>query len=483
MIMAKKFRTVLIPLITLLFIVICENIVNKIIPSESNHFLFIISLFFFIVKLFLIFRAASGLIKNDLIIPLPERLDNKKDYRWVPALMIIGYFLIVIFSQIFFNDYKYLWRYMGVPAYHDGLFHDLKVITYGMDCLRNGIEPLYNGPCYPGFTFNYPATWYIFKYTGIGSQHAIITALTLILLFYVTCYYLIGKSGLAKSVFYGIVLLSPPFMLAIERCNNDMLIFMLLFLALSLLQTKSWKKHFAYIFILISTILKMHPLFSFIVAIKEKPKITAIIYILSAVILFAVAAVYFPSYLQSARVTPRPYEWFSFGSNVLGFYFFQNSLGIKEIRYKIMIISFAFALLLMLIMIFRARKIKYTTPDEGFRIDAFRLGAALYIGNFIIGNNYDYRMIFLLFCLPQLLTWATSAGSLKKLSVICIANLLILFHYTSILRHAFTAEWIMTSKAIFYWGVFVILFMLLLHSLPNNKITRLLLRPSSPVIQ
>jgi hypothetical protein len=39
-------------------------------------------------------------------------------------------------------------------------------------------------------------------------------------------------------------------------------------------------------------------------------------------------------------------------------------------------------------------------------IDSFRIGSSIYIGTFLLGYNYYYRLIFLLFCIPQLIEWS-----------------------------------------------------------------------------
>ena len=38
-------------------------------------------------------------------------------------------------------------------------------------------------------------------------------------------------------------------------------------------------------------------------------------------------------------------------------------------------------------------------------LDSFRAGTAIYLGTFFLGNNYDYRLIFLIFAIPQLVQW------------------------------------------------------------------------------
>ncbi len=46
--------------------------------------------------------------------------------------------------------------------------------------------------------------------------------------------------------------------------------------------------------------------------------------------------------------------------------------------------------------------------DSG-SLDSFRVGASLYIGTFLLGNNWDYRLMFLIFCIPQLSAWLISS--------------------------------------------------------------------------
>jgi len=53
---------------------------------------------------------------------------------------------------------------------------------------------------------------------------------------------------------------------------------------------------------------------------------------------------------------------------------------------------------------------------------AFRMGASIYTGTFLLGNNWDYRLAFLVLVLPQLLEWTRS--SIKKYRTVALASLL-----------------------------------------------------------
>src|SRR5207247_5366711 len=42
----------------------------------------------------------------------------------------------------------------------------------------------------------------------------------------------------------------------------------------------------------------------------------------------------------------------------------------------------------------------------GLRLDLFWAGASIFIGTFLLGSNFEYRLVFLMLTVPQLLTWS-----------------------------------------------------------------------------
>jgi hypothetical protein len=63
---------------------------------------------------------------------------------------------------------------------------------------------------------------------------------------------------------------------------------------------------------------------------------------------------------------------------------------------------------------------------EPWQLDQFRVGAAIYLGCFILGYNYDYRLVFLIFTVPLMLYWLKHAsGFLKYLAATALASLVV----------------------------------------------------------
>lgn len=50
------------------------------------------------------------------------------------------------------------------------------------------------------------------------------------------------------------------------------------------------------------------------------------------------------------------------------------------------------------------------------RLAAFRIGSAIFIGTYMFGSNWDYRLMFLLLTIPQLTAWATKSSGVKRIA-------------------------------------------------------------------
>ena len=115
-------------------------------------------------------------------------------------------------------------------------------------------------------------------------------------------------------------------------------------------------------------------------------------------------------------------------------------------------------------------------------IDAFRVGAGIYIGTFLFGHNWDYRLMFLIFTIPQIVTWIKQknicyflAASLTLPAIILSLWYLI---FARIINYYLTFNLGFVIDEFFNWVVFSGLVYLFLSSLPNwlhNNIYKLVL--------
>jgi hypothetical protein len=109
-------------------------------------------------------------------------------------------------------------------------------------------------------------------------------------------------------------------------------------------------------------------------------------------------------------------DLFAYGTGVTAFYLFR--MGLPRAQTNVMILlSYAAVYLLALLMLFLSYKRgvhKALLQQDAPWLDAFRVGALIYIGTFIEGNSFNYRLLFLAFCIPQLAAWAQQASPVRR---------------------------------------------------------------------
>jgi hypothetical protein len=65
---------------------------------------------------------------------------------------------------------------------------------------------------------------------------------------------------------------------------------------------------------------------------------------------------------------------------------------------------------------------RWQEPASGRDLDLFLAGAGVFVGTFAADHNFNYRMVFLLLTLPQLLRWAREPGAPLPLAALGVAT-------------------------------------------------------------
>jgi len=169
---------------------------------------------------------------------------SRSDGRMILVLFICFYF-IAIFLSSFFMDYKEFWQFLGVPALKP-LFYDIYAIISSIDCYRKGYDIFSPNPCSSYGYFSYPKIWLLFSYIPVLSDSNVAIAIGIITIFYALIFWLLGRLNINEGIYYGLIMCSPPIMLAVERCQPDMIIFILCALSV-LIVKKKYPVFWAYI--------------------------------------------------------------------------------------------------------------------------------------------------------------------------------------------------------------------------------------------
>lgn len=310
-----------------------------------------------------------------------------------------GYKLILISTIILFFilQFKYdLWNIAKLYVYFDRSsgFGDLNLLLKGIDYYRMGKDPLrlsYSPP------YNYPSFWKYFANIPLftianTSTLGYILQLGNLLLFTI----LLGKIGGFKHFIYVIlVLISPVSILIFERGNSDLIILLLLQIFL----VSSWKNPIVLAVLIITcTFLKIYPACWLAVLIFDLKKQYIYLYLATAIIIAGYFLISIDEFALIKLRTPYDISRLTYGFfKPLYILSLDKNTYIKFI-YTILIFGGSSALIL------------FKNSTKAIEIDMFWnrekmmfvFGTITVSFTSLIAINWEYRLFFLILCIPLL---------------------------------------------------------------------------------
>lgn len=320
---------------------------------------------------------------------------------------VLMWLLIIILFKTY--GYERTWQLWKVPT-QNMPFMDFRLIPGSAESFANGFEPSVENPYDPnGRIFNYPAFWRLFFYTGITQADTVWISVSMIVLFFISVILFPEKPSIPAVVGMLTVLFSPASMLLYERGNVDLIVFVI---CVMILLAAKYSAYAASLIILFGGIVKLFPILGLSVLLKESKKKFLGLSFVCLLVLVAYMLATWDSVQASWTLTMRG-DGASYGTNVfvtrygaamtrtLSAWFSSSQIDFF-LNYGFMIA----ALILLLLVIFlslRNQVLFESAADRNF--DAFRMGASIYVGTFLLGNNWDYRLAFLVLVVPQLMEW------------------------------------------------------------------------------
>lgn len=426
------------------------------------------------------------------------------DGRFLIIASLSIYFLILFFAS-FFSTYYDFWNAIGVPA-RPYPFGDLRVITSGLECYRQGYDVYVNNPCnpWPYFgEFNYPQIWLLLAKLGIKQSHTLILGIAIVLLFFSSVLLIVGRLSIREGLLYSLILCSPSVMLGVERANNDLIIFILLAIALLLIRSALLiKRLIAYLVIVFAACLKLYPLFGLLITVKEGKRHFLLINSFLAGLFGIYLVSQFENIKQVNAATPQVNYW-SYGFKIMFHILWSDvvkvleRLGVdKKELYgwlpdtglwqflslkKLFVLAIALTGLFVIgIILKRFRPFSLSVSSKPELLDAFRIGASVYIGTFLLANSWAYRLTFLIFTIPQLLVWQQANQPLTTASRLALLGIVL----TMWLKTLSFGGWIVYIDQTVNWLLFGYYLYAVILTLPDwVKSWFSLSKPTSTVLE
>ena len=328
-------------------------------------------------------------------------------------IYLYGIFTISLVSTLglYFLGRVVFFEALGVPTMPLA-FGDIRVLTGLNETLRLGLDPLVENPGDPwGRPFNQPRVWMIAAYLGLNQAHSIYIGFFLLALYLLSTTLIAKKLTRSATLFFLFAAFSPPAQLLLERGNNDLVILFLLTIGIL-----SYQKHkfISFTLIFVSFFLKLFPIFAASIFLNLKPR-KLLVYILpTAILILGFSYICWEDF--KLIVSNTQYSMvLSFGARVVAW-----TIEAKLQKFGLVVdwlqpLAMFLAGIIFFLAYLHARQTELIKVREGFEIDSFRVGASLYMFTFIFGNNWDYRLIFLIFVIPQIVAWAASQPGLTRL--------------------------------------------------------------------
>lgn len=313
------------------------------------------------------------------------------------AICLIFFILLWSFIGIGVTCYGWniTWKKLGVHVLYPP-FADMRTVQGSLMSIRLGYNPQINNPGDPWKrVMNYPKIWVrIAKIFRLDNETNFISFVTFYIIAYIGSCFLLLKN--TPSVYLLLAMFSGVSLIAVERGNNDILVFVLIFFALYFPQT-----YFRVILLLLVTVLKIFPFFS-IFGLVKKPKI---IFILFLVIACYIIGSFEEIKLMQLGNTATGFLSYGFDSMIrlmVQLRRMKNNIDFDYLMLKCAFFSISIGIVIILVK----SKIRnlLDISCSTYQKELFVSGGSIFSFTYIISSNWDYRLIFLFFCIPYILS-------------------------------------------------------------------------------
>jgi len=364
------------------------------------------------------------------------------------SLVILGYFgALLVLAPIAGTSFHQIWRFAGVPVLPRP-FADLNIIT---EAAESGLpyETLIANKYVTGRLdqFDLPRLGLILaRKLGLRSRFNFVYGCVLAIAFFGASLFLLKDARGHLWWLAPVLLCSPAVMLAVERGNSDLVMFCLIVLGLWLSSARSNPATVAgFASFLVACVLKLYP-FAALPAFFQRSRrgVIAILMIFSIYCIWTAADI--RTILANLPSTFR----LSYGCHVIGdsllniVSHLSPDVGLSHLQQAFSHQGGAvLAVMLTGLCVFRGWQLGHFIPastseserengrSASFERAAFIAGSSIYAATFLTGNSFDYRLIFLLLTVPQIVRWRVQSDrrwiyrAIVPLVIVCWTNVFV----------------------------------------------------------
>lgn len=329
--------------------------------------------------------------------------------RWLPALLVLALAggLALLFASGQMELYRTLMNGLGGEALPTP-FMDMHAVLSALQCHRQGVDVYAVNPCDAfGRVHAYSPIWLQAAFLPVGTGATVGLGLLLGVLF------IAGLTALpparrGREVFVMcLACTSSTIIFALERANNDLIVWLLVLLVIALLRGAGMRRMLGYGVIILAGLLKFYPLVLLALAIQEKPRRMVVVALVGLAVVSMVVLSDVTSWRRALMVIPTALHSIDmFGARNFPYGvadgLAQSGFDALWIGPALLAVFMLYAASLMVRLNLRldlARQLACLSLHERLLLLA---GGALIVGCFFTAASAFYRGIHLLFVLPAL---------------------------------------------------------------------------------
>ncbi len=368
-------------------------------------------------------------------------MQGKTILVWIVSLVLA---CLVVFG--YFVGYDHIWAIWKIPPMPLS-FSDTRNLTGAAESLALGYDPLHYNPQDPwNRPLNHPRlVQHILRFTHVNLGHTTLIGILFGLLFLTGVFIAFRKLDKPSAIIIAFLLFSPVVALGIERGNHDLLIFFLVAVAIRLAD-RAW---LSMLILSLASFIKLFPVFAMVYLVRYSTKKSMVVCSIFFLIFLSYIIYNLPDLPQVFKSTLKGHYHWAYGV-----------MAYDEKATSASYIPAAAVLISTIIFYLNNLRLQGWKQSDLTYLDAFRAGSGVYLGTFLLGNCWSYRMIFLIFMVPQLVTWIKIDRDRKLISIVSIVAII----------GSCCPTWIDSGilDEIFNWLLFISLLYLMISSLPYS---------------
>ena len=355
-------------------------------------------------------RRIDGILTSRLVRLLTFR--PQLDGRVVVLGAVTLYVTIACLLRLLWGVDARPW--LGVPP-GPSLFFDTRNITAALECRRLGYDSLVENPCDPwDRPMFYPRVWLLLRWLGLDQSDTMAVGVLIAALFLISLCLLTGRISAGEGVVVAVAVCSPAVMLALERANMDVVLFSVLVLAVLLWRWGTeLSRTLSPFLVLVAATGKLYPVFGLPAYALLRHRRAALAAAVCGVLFLAYVAVTLDD-VKTVATTATQGQHYSYGARILIGQAYHLVAG-QDWQGASMAAQAIAAISLLVPVLFLWGWVRHrlglgigeASQAPTAELLAFYLGSLLYVGTFAVFKNYDYRLVYLLLTLPQLMRWVS----------------------------------------------------------------------------